>query len=111
MQKQSKNNSTNFLIPESSEDINNNQLENKNLSQNITIDQVAEELSRISQLDNILDSYFKNNNTSNNLNSELDYEEESEINIAKIAIKETEINYIINNSKSNTLQESDYEHE
>ena len=103
MKKQSKNNNcTNSLVSEPSEtDVNNNQLENEEVLQNITIDQVADELNRISQLDTILDNYFENH-TSDDLNNELNYNEPEdllEINIteAESFIKKTEIDYIINN--------------
>ena len=118
MKKQSKNNNcTNSLVSEPSEtDVNNNQLENEEVLQNITIDQVADELNRISQLDTILDNYFENH-TSDDLNNELNYNEPEdllEINIteAESFIKKTEIDYIINNPRSNISQESvDYEPE
>ncbi|CAI2195974.1 1951_t:CDS:1, partial [Funneliformis geosporum] len=80
------------------------------VSQSITIDQVTDELNRISQLDGILDSYFENN-ILNDLNNKLDYNEPEdllEINITEAGsfIKKTEISYIINNPKSNISQES-----
>ena len=119
MKKQSKNNNcTNSLVSEPSEtDVNNNQLENEEVLQNITIDQVADELNRISQLENVLDDYFENNDIPDNLSSELnqEYSEDLlEINTAGANnfIMKTEISYIINNPRSNISQESvDYEPE
>ncbi|CAB5184296.1 unnamed protein product [Rhizophagus irregularis] len=59
MKKQSKNTSyTDPLIPELSETNTNNLLTNEVVPQNITIDQVADELNRISQLENVFDDYF-----------------------------------------------------
>ena len=44
---------------------------NEEVSQNISVDQVADELNRISQLENVLDDYFENNDIPDNLSSEL----------------------------------------
>ncbi len=81
----------------------------------VTLDQAADELNRISQLDDNLDNYF--HNISDDLNSELDNECDKpnslEINIAKAEsfIKKTEINYIIENPESNISQELEEDNE
>ncbi|CAB4381524.1 unnamed protein product [Rhizophagus irregularis] len=82
------------------------------ISQNITIDQVADELNRISQLENIFDNYFENNNISDNSHHEYS-EDLLEINTADADnfIMKTEINYIINNPKTTVLQELNHEPE
>ena len=77
-----------------------------------TIDQAADELNRISQLDDNLDNYFHDN-----LNSKLDDERDEpnllEINTAEAEsfIKKTEINYIIENPESNISQELEEDNE
>ena len=117
MKKQSKNTSyTDPLIPELSETNTNNLLTNEEVSQNITIDQVVDELNRISQLENVLDDYFENNDIPDNLSSELNQEyleDLLEINTADADnfIMKTEINYIINNPKTTVLQELNHEPE
>ncbi|CAG8689251.1 8667_t:CDS:2 [Rhizophagus irregularis] len=113
MKKQSKNTSyTDPLIPELSETNTNNLLTNEVVPQNITIDQVADELNRISQLENVFDDYFENNDISDN--SRHEYSEDLlEINTADADnfIMKTEINYIINNPKTTVLQELNHEPE
>ena len=115
MRKQSKNNYNPIIITETN-DL--NQSENEKISQILTIDQAADELNRISQLDNILDNYFENNENTKNHNifdSELDNECDEpnllEINTAEVEsfIKEMEINYIIRNQELNISQESEKE--
>lgn len=111
MKKQLKNSSADSLIPEFTEtNMNNNQLENEKISQNVIIEQVADELNRVSQLDNLLDNYF---DVSDDLNSELNHDDESEdlLKISENFTEKTEINYIINNPKSNISGESNYEQE
>ncbi|GBB98477.1 hypothetical protein RclHR1_03240002 [Rhizophagus clarus] len=113
MKKQSKNTSyTDPLIPELSETNTNNLLINEVVSQNITIDQIADELNRISQLENVLDGYFENNDISDNSCHEHS-EDLLEINTADADnfIMKTEINYIINNPKTSVLQELNHEPE
>jgi len=120
MHKQLKNNTiSDVLTPEAND--NNSQLKNDEILQNLTtINQIAEELNRISQLDDDLDNYFKKNIILKDSDSELNEENYGdnsedllEINTvdAKNFIKKTEINYIINNSKSNISEELDYEYE
>lgn len=112
MKKQSKNSYTDPLIPEPSKTNTNNLLTNEEVSQDITIDQVADELNRISQLENVLDDYFKNNDIPDN--SRHEYSENLlEINTADADnfIMKTEINYIINNPKTTFLQELNHEPE
>ncbi|CAG8827109.1 27746_t:CDS:2, partial [Gigaspora margarita] len=100
-----------FLIPET-----NNQPESKVFQFQIqTIDQAVDELKRTSQLDDILDVYFENNNTSEDLNDELNHEfvqDLLEVNITEVEnfIEKTEINYINNNSYSKASQELDYKY-
>ncbi|CAG8683763.1 3468_t:CDS:2, partial [Dentiscutata erythropus] len=83
-----------------------------------TINQAADELKRISQLDDALNICFEINNddTSKDLNNELNYEfvqDLLEVNITVVEnfIEKTEINYINNNSYSKVLQELDYKYE
>lgn len=120
MHKQLKNNTiSDVLTPEAND--NNSQLKNDEILQNLTtINQIAEELNRISQLDDDLDNYFKKNIILKDSDSELNEENYGdnsedllEINTvdAENFIKKTEINYIINNSKSNISEELDYEYE
>ncbi|CAB5392243.1 unnamed protein product [Rhizophagus irregularis] len=93
MKKQSKNTSyTDPLIPKLSETNINNLL--------------------ISQLENIFDNYFENNNISDNSHHEYS-EDLLEINTADADnfIMKTEINYIINNPKTTVLQELNHEPE
>lgn len=90
-------------------DCTNNLLTNEEVSQNITINQVAGELNRISQLENVLDDYFEIPD-----NSRHEYSEDLlEINTADADnfIMKTEINYIINNPKTTVLQELNHEPE
>ena len=89
------------IIPET------DQLENEKMPPQIqTIDQAADELNRISQLDDNLDNYFHDD-----LNSKLDNKCDEpnllEINTAEAEsfIKKTEINYIIENPESKISQE------
>ncbi|CAG8687013.1 1865_t:CDS:2, partial [Dentiscutata heterogama] len=95
----------------------NNQSENEEVFQTLTIDQIAEELNRVSQLEDILDKHFVNTDISEDLNSKLDQEFEPEdlleINISGVEsfINKSEINYIISNSRLNILQELNYKHE
>src|SRR5205823_11534949 len=69
MRKQLKDSCNTVIIPETDD---NNQLENEKMTQILTIDQAADELNRISQLDDNLDNYF--HNISDDLNRELDNE-------------------------------------
>ncbi|CAG8649117.1 16749_t:CDS:2, partial [Cetraspora pellucida] len=95
----------------------NNQSENKEVFQTLTIDQIAKKLNRVSQLEDILDKHFVNTDISEDLNSELDQEFEPEdlleitISGVKSFINKSEINYIISNSQLNILQKLNYEHE
>jgi hypothetical protein len=112
MKKQSKNSYTDPLIPDPSKTNTNNLLTNEEVSQNISINQVADELNRISQLENVLDDYFENNDIPDN--SRHKYSEDLlEINTANTDnfIMKTEINYIINNPKTTVLQELNHEPE
>ncbi|CAG8800005.1 24730_t:CDS:2, partial [Gigaspora margarita] len=81
-----------------------------------TIDQAVDKLKRTSQLYDTLDVYFGNNNTSEDLNNELNHEfvqDLLEVNINKVEnfIEKTEINYINNNSYSKASQKLDYKYE
>ena len=110
MKKQSKN--TSYIDPLILELFETNILTNEVVPQNITIDQVADEMNRISQLENVLDDYFENNDIS--VNSRHEYLEDLlEINTADADnfIMKTEINYIINNLKTTVLQELNHEPE
>jgi len=71
MHKQLKNNTiSDVLTPEAND--NNSQLKNDEILQNLTtINQIAEELNRISQLDDDLDNYFKKNIILKDSDSEL----------------------------------------
>ena len=69
-------------------------------------------MNRISQLENVLDDYFENNDIS--VNSHHEYLEDLlEINTtdADNFIMKTEINYIINNLKTTVLQKLNHEPE
>jgi len=106
MCKQLKNSCNTVIIPETDD---NNQLENEQMPSQIqTIDQAADELNRISQLDDNLDNYFHNilDDLNSKLNDERDEPNSLEINTAEVKsfIKKTEINYIIENPESNILQ-------
>src|SRR6266498_3456136 len=110
MHKQLKNNTiSDVLTPEAND--NNSQLKN---------DEILQKLNKISQLDDHLNNYFKKNIILKDSDSELNKENYGdnsedllEINTvdAENFIKKTEINYIINNSKSNISEELDYEYE
>ncbi|CAG8745743.1 19486_t:CDS:10, partial [Dentiscutata erythropus] len=78
-----------------------------------TIDQAADKLKRISQLDDAFNICFgiNNDDTSENLNEFV--QDLLEVNITEVEnfIEKTEINYINNNSYSKVSQELDYEYE